>query len=64
MNALNLKRSAIAPVGIVAVASMNTSWKKKNARIADVVRVAGRGRTRCARCTFQSPMCSAIAERR
>ena len=33
MNPENLNRSAIAPVGIVAVASMNTSWKKKNARI-------------------------------
>ena len=31
MNDLNFQRSAMAPVGMVAVASMNTSWKKKNA---------------------------------
>ena len=41
MKPLKLNRSAIAPVGMVAVASMNTSWKKKNAEDADVVRVAG-----------------------
>ena len=29
----NLKRSAIAPVGIVAAVSMNTIWNRKKARI-------------------------------
>ena len=30
---LNFSRSAMAPVGIVAAVSMNTIWKRKNARI-------------------------------
>ena len=30
-NGLKRQRSAIEPVGIVAVVSMNTSWNRKNA---------------------------------
>src|SRR5206468_12144997 len=55
-NELNFQRSAIAPVGMVAVASMNTSWKKKKPRIDTSYACPVRKNPDFAK-MFQSPRC-------
>src|SRR5207302_7033098 len=55
-NELNFQRSAIAPVGIVAVASMKTSWKKKKPITDTSYACPVRKKPDLAR-MFQSPRC-------
>ena len=50
-------RSAIAPVGIVAVASMNTSWKKKKPAMPTSYACPVRKKPEC-EMTCQSPRCA------
>ena len=50
----------MAPVGIVAVASMNTSWKKKNPRTETSYALPARKNPECAR-MFHFPIWNAEA---